>query len=77
MPAPLARFPGVLQAGPLAFLGLADLFVLAGIFYDYASRRRVHPAYIWGGLFLVASQPLRLMLAKTDLWMGFAGWLLR
>jgi hypothetical protein len=76
MSAPIARLPlGVLQAGPPAFFGLTDLFIVAMLIYDLVTRRRIHPATIWGGLVIVASQPLRLMISGTPAWMAFAGWL--
>ena len=76
--APIARLPfGILKAGPPAFFGLADLFIVACLAYDLATRRRIHPATIWGGLLIVASQPLRLMISGTPAWLAFAGWLTR
>lgn len=76
LPAPIARLPlPLLSAGPPAFFGLADLFILAVLVYDLTTRRRIHPATIWGGLLIVASQPLRLMIAGTPTWMAFAAWL--
>lgn len=74
--APIARiqFP-FLPSGPLTFFGLADLFILAILAFDLVTRRKVHPATIWGGLLIVASQPLRLMIAGTPAWMSFAAWL--
>jgi hypothetical protein len=76
MSAPIARFPlGVLQAGPPAFFGLTDLFIVAIMVYDLVTRRKIHPATVWGGLVIVASQPLRLMISGTQAWMAFAGWL--
>ena len=77
LPAATARLPFafIQQVGPLAFFGLADLFILACLAYDLVSRRRPHPATVWGGLLLVASQPLRLMLGNTQAWLAFADWL--
>ena len=75
MSAPIARIPGVLQAGPLGFFGLTDLFIVAMMVYDFATTRKVHPATIWGGLVIVVSQPLRLMISGTPAWLAFAGWL--
>ena len=78
MSAPIARLPlDILKAGPPAFFGLTDLFIVAMLVYDLAVRRRVHPATIWGGLLILASQPLRLMIAGTPAWLAFAGWLTR
>jgi hypothetical protein len=70
--APAARLPGLLPLGPLAFYGIAFVFLAAGIIYDLVSRRRVHPAYIWGGTLLVLSVPLRLAISGTANWMAIA-----
>ncbi len=43
--------------------------------YDLLTLRKVHPATLWGGLALVVSQPLRLMISGTPAWLAFAGWL--
>ena len=75
--APIARLPFILKAGPPAFFGLSDLFIVAMLVYDLVTRKRIHPATIWGGLLIVASQPLRLMIAGTPAWLAFAGWLTR
>jgi hypothetical protein len=76
--APIARLPfALLRAGPPAFFGLTDLFVLACVAYDLATRRRVQPATAWGAGLIVASQPFRLWLGGTSAWLGFAGWLTR
>jgi hypothetical protein len=61
-----------MAAGPVAFFGATDVLVLAGVAYDLASRRRLHPAYVWGGLLILASQPLRLAIAETGAWLAFA-----
>jgi len=71
--AAFARWPfSIGAAGPIAFFGLPDLLVATGVVYDVFSRGRVHPAYIWGGLLLFASQPLRLALGQTHAWTTFA-----
>jgi hypothetical protein len=75
--AAIARLPFafILATGPLAFFGLTDLVLVACVLYDSAVHRRVHPAYVWGGLLLVLSQPLRLAIAGTGAWLSFARWL--
>lgn len=70
--AAVARLPRILPLGPLVFFGLTFLFLLAGIAYDFLSRRKVHPAYIWGGGALVLSVPLRLVISNTEAWKSFA-----
>lgn len=74
--AAIARLPfAIMQAGPLAFFGFTDVFVLACVVYDLVTLRKVHRATLLAGLLIVASQPLRLMLAGTGAWLAFAGWL--
>ena len=49
--AAVARWPLALMSnGPVAFFAVTDLFIVAGMVFDMASRRRVHPSYLWGGL---------------------------
>src|SRR4029453_1308899 len=47
--AAVARLPGILPLGPLVFFALAFVFVIAAAAYDVATRRRLHPVYVWGG----------------------------
>ena len=70
--AAVARLPGVLPYGPLAFFGLTCILLFAAMTYDYISRRRVHHVYLWGGALFMLSVPARLMLSTTDAWLGFA-----
>jgi hypothetical protein len=64
--------PFIAAGGPPVFFGLTDLFLLAAVAYDLVTRRRIHRAYVWGGLFFILSQPLRLVISGTALWKGFA-----
>jgi uncharacterized membrane protein YozB (DUF420 family) len=75
--AAIARIPieFIATGGPLVFFGLTDLCVLICVVFDTVKNRRLHPAFGWGTLFIVASQPLRLMLTDTAVWMQFATWL--
>ncbi len=74
--AALARIPGVFAlGGPLASFGLQDLFVIACIVHDFAARRRIHPAYLFGGLFILAMQPARLIVSHTPWWLALVDWL--
>jgi hypothetical protein len=71
----IARLPFVAGGGPPTFFGLTDLFVVGCFAYDRITHGRVNPAFLWGGLYLVASQPLRLLVGGTDAWLAAAGWL--
>ena len=75
--AAIARIPiDFLQAGGLPmFFGATDLIVLSIVAYDTYKHRRLHPAFGWGMLLIVASQPLRLVLSGTSAWHQFASWL--
>lgn len=71
----IARLPHVGPAGPLAFFGLTDLFIGVCLIYDRVVRGRIHPAFLCGGLLIVLSQAVRLLIAGTDTWLAFAAWL--
>ncbi len=74
--AAIARLPfAIMQAGPPAFFGLTDVFVVACVLYDLVTLKRIHRATALAGLFIVASQPLRLVLGGTRAWLTFAAWL--
>ncbi|OFW44174.1 MAG: hypothetical protein A3J29_08010 [Acidobacteria bacterium RIFCSPLOWO2_12_FULL_67_14b] len=53
-------------------------FLFAGPVYDLVTRRRVHPAYLWGGLLALASiPPIVEQVSATAAWHSIASWLLR
>jgi hypothetical protein len=51
---------------------VADLLLVIAIVYDWRTRGRPHPVYIYGGLVLVAQQVLVVPLATTATWMHIA-----
>ncbi len=73
--AAVARMPGMLDAGPLVFFALSDLFIVAGCVYDFVSRGRVHRVWIYGGFAIVISQIARLVLSGTAMWASFVHFL--
>jgi len=68
-----ASFAGV----PIVVIAFAliDLVIAAFVVADVIRTRRLHPAFTWGFAFVVATQVLRLLLARTPQWMQFATWL--
>ena len=76
LPAAIARIPLAVVQGhrPMVPFGATDLIILACVAYDTWTHRRLHPAFGWAALLVVASHPLRFMLAQTDAWMRFATW---
>lgn len=77
LPAAVARLPFafIQQVGPLAFFGLSDLFIVVCLLYDFVTLGRFHRATVLGGLVIVISHPLRLMVGNTQAWLAFATWL--
>jgi hypothetical protein len=55
-------------------LALIPLILMLGA-HDISSLKRLHPATVWGGSFVVAMLPARLLFAHTDAWQGFIRWL--
>ena len=47
-------------------------FVVVAMIHDWLTRRRVHPVYIFGGVLLLVSGPLRVVISKTAAWQSFA-----
>ena len=71
--AAVARWPlAIMTNGPVAFFGITDLYIVPGVAFDLATRKRVHPAYIWGGLLVVGWQAARLLIWHTAAWIAFA-----
>ena len=57
---------------PPVFFGVTDLFIVALGVFDFISRGRLHPATLWGGLLVVASQIVAVALAASDGWLALA-----
>jgi hypothetical protein len=73
--AAFARWPVVHPIGnPFLYFGLADLFIVGMAIRDLRARGRLHPVVLWGGLAIIASQPLRLAISGTPAWLAFASW---
>ena len=72
--AAVARIPlESIQAGaPLTFIFGPNLVTVAGIFYDWWTRGRVHRVWIWGGLAMLASQIVMMAVMGTAWWHAFA-----
>jgi hypothetical protein len=59
---------------PPAFV--AYLLLVAAIVYDWRSRGRPHPVYVYGGIALVAVKLLNWPISTTAAWHSFAGGIL-
>jgi len=58
---------------PLVFLAL----LMAGPIYDRLTRKRMHPAYVWGGVTSFLFLILSVILGATSFWHNVANWLMR
>lgn len=70
----IARLPFAGRS-PVLALVLSLLFVVAGMIHDWKTRGRVHPLYIWGGLIVLLSGPVRNAIGNTEAWQSFARFL--
>jgi len=76
-PPGLARLPFVAGHAP-AIAGVALALLLAGPVYDLATRRRLHPAYVFGLVIaLLSVPPLVAKVSASEQWRYVSGWLLR
>lgn len=75
LPPAIARWVLQLGLGPPVVLAIATLFLVPLVVWDLKTRRHLHPVTLWGGLLLVISGPLRLVLARTDGWLAISDWL--
>jgi hypothetical protein len=58
-------------------IALEETFVLACVIVDTARIRRLHPAFLWGGFFTMASYPGLVWIGNTSAWGRMAAWILR
>ena len=71
--AAVARWPlAFIASSSWAYYAVTDLFIVAAIAYDAWSKKRISPAYVWGGLLIVAAQVARELIGRTGAWHAFA-----
>ena len=77
--AAIIRIPiGFIGAGaPFTSRGLSYLFIVALIVWDYRSSGRIHRATLWGGLMIVVSLPVRMLISQTNAWTEVANQLVQ
>jgi len=51
-------------------------FLLLIVLYDFSSRKRIHPATLWGGLFLIFYEETQSLIGHSRFWHSVASWLL-
>jgi hypothetical protein len=73
----LARIRFIGPGGPPVAIGGSTLFVLLCMAYDRRVHGRIHPVFLWGGVLLILSLPLRFALTRSDTWLAVAEWMVR
>ena len=63
---------GILPPGPIGGMILSNFFLAALVAYDLRKSGRLHAATLWGGILLLLSQPLRIMIGQSAPWDAFA-----
>lgn len=58
----------------LGLLVLPNLYAVALAAWDVARTRRVHPATLWGGLFVLTVTVGPIFIWRTPAWLAFAHW---
>jgi hypothetical protein len=51
---------------------LLNVFLAAMVIYDLATRGRLHAVTLWGGAFVVLSEPLRFVIGLSSPWQAIA-----
>lgn len=51
-------------------------FLLLIVVYDFFSRRKLHPATLWGGLFLILYEETQSLIGHSQPWHRVASWIL-
>lgn len=63
---------GFVGQRPVIALALTNLFVVVAVIYDWRSRGRVQPVYLWGGAVILLSGPLRFLIGRSGAWHALA-----
>ena len=58
-------------------VAVGDACVLTCVAIDSFRTRRLDPAFLWGGLLILCSHPLLILIGNTSTWARIATWLLR
>jgi hypothetical protein len=51
-------------------------FLFLIVLYDFSSRRKIHPATLWGGLFVVFYEETQNIIGHSHAWHSAASWIL-
>jgi hypothetical protein len=66
----------LLAGGLWEMIGITEITPVVCIVYDTIKHRHLHPAFAWGGLGLLSSLPVFMVIGGTRTWLNFMTWLL-
>jgi hypothetical protein len=72
----IARLPFA-GRNPVLALVISLLFVIAAMIHDWVTRRRINQLYLWGGVLIFLSGPVRSAVGHSTAWRDFAEFLAR
>ena len=76
LPPGVSRWP-IAVGNPAPVVSVALLVFTASLaVHDHLTVGRIHRVSLWGGLALLLSVPVRVVLGQTAAWHRFAAWLL-
>jgi len=77
LPPSLGRFPfePFISGGPLLFFGIPAVLMIVLLVLDTRKNGKLNKPFLIGSVALIASFPLRILLAGTGAWIAFASWL--
>jgi len=66
----IVRIPlhAIHTGGLFSLIGILDACIIICAIVDALNHRRLHPAFLWGGLLIILFQPLSLLLGATSAW---------
>ena len=66
---------GRMPLPPLVKFAVPMVAVLGCMAFDLVRQRRIHPAFLWGGIAFIVATPLRVALGATPTWGKIAQWI--
>jgi hypothetical protein len=77
IPPAIGRTPYLSGLMPASGFLLMDMVLVAGIWFDLATRGRVHPAWRWGAALMLGGEALMVVVGFSSWWRVFADWAMR
>lgn len=69
----VTEVPGIVAVpGVVGAALLLNVFLAAMVIHDFTTRGRLHPVTLWGGGFVLLSEPLRFVIGFSAPWQAFA-----